>query len=87
MRPRKILLQAMKSEISCKPWALVSKMKRMVEQVGVWDCYFICNVSGDVVKYETKKDFTTSDEIRNQLQAIGISIIDEKDGGTGWSVG
>ncbi len=36
---------------------------------------------------KSKKDFATSDKIRNQLQAMGISIKDEKDGGTSWSVG
>jgi cysteinyl-tRNA synthetase len=33
-----------------------------------------------------KKDFVTSDKIRNQLQAIGITLKDEKDGGMSWSV-
>lgn len=34
-----------------------------------------------------KKDFVTSDKIRNQLQELGIAIKDEKDGGVSWSVG
>ena len=34
-----------------------------------------------------KKDFVTSDKIRNQLTAMGIVIKDEKDGGTSWGVG
>ena len=33
-----------------------------------------------------KKDFATSDKIRNQLTAMGIVIKDEKDGGTSWGV-
>ncbi len=33
----------------------------------------------------TKKDFQTSDKIRNQLQQMGIMIKDEKDGSTSWS--
>ena len=34
-----------------------------------------------------KKDFATSDKIRNQLTAMGIVIKDEKDGGTSWGIG
>jgi len=33
-----------------------------------------------------KKDFATSDKIRNQLNAMGIVIKDEKDGGTSWGM-
>lgn len=33
-----------------------------------------------------KKDFLTSDKIRNQLAQLGISIKDEKDGGMSWSI-
>jgi len=33
-----------------------------------------------------KKDFVTSDKIRNQLNELGIAIKDEKDGGVSWSV-
>ena len=33
-----------------------------------------------------KKDFVTSDKIRNQLSQLGIAIKDEKDGGMSWSV-
>jgi cysteinyl-tRNA synthetase len=35
---------------------------------------------------KSKKDFATSDKIRNQLTAIGINLKDEKDGGVSWSV-
>jgi cysteinyl-tRNA synthetase len=35
---------------------------------------------------KSKKDFATSDKIRNQLTAMGIVIKDEKDGGTSWGV-
>ena len=35
---------------------------------------------------KAKKDFATSDKIRNQLTAMGISVKDEKDGATSWSV-
>jgi len=35
---------------------------------------------------KSKKDFATSDKIRNQLTALGISIKDEKDGNVSWSV-
>ena len=33
-----------------------------------------------------KKDFVTSDAIRNQLQAMGITLKDEKDGTTSWTI-
>jgi cysteinyl-tRNA synthetase len=33
-----------------------------------------------------KKDFATSDKIRNQLQRLGILLKDEKDGEVGWSI-
>jgi cysteinyl-tRNA synthetase len=33
-----------------------------------------------------KKDFATSDKIRNQLTEIGILLKDEKDGGMSWNV-
>ena len=33
-----------------------------------------------------KKDFMTSDKIRNTLQSLGISLKDEKDGSVSWSV-
>ena len=33
-----------------------------------------------------KKDFVTSDKIRNQLSQLGISIKDEKDGEMNWSI-
>lgn len=32
-----------------------------------------------------KKDFVTSDKIRNQLQRVGILLKDEKDGGVSWT--
>jgi cysteinyl-tRNA synthetase len=35
---------------------------------------------------KAKKDFATSDKIRNQLAALGITVKDEKDGGVSWSV-
>jgi cysteinyl-tRNA synthetase len=35
---------------------------------------------------KSKKDFTTSDKIRNQLVEMGIVIKDEKDGNTSWGV-
>jgi cysteinyl-tRNA synthetase len=35
---------------------------------------------------KSKKDFATSDKIRNQLQQLGIVLKDEKDGGISWSV-
>jgi cysteinyl-tRNA synthetase len=34
---------------------------------------------------KSKKDFATSDKIRNQLTAMGINLKDEKDGGVSWS--
>lgn len=34
----------------------------------------------------SRKDFATSDKIRNQLSAMGIQLKDEKDGGVSWSV-
>lgn len=33
-----------------------------------------------------KKDFATSDKIRNQLSQLGISLKDEKDGSMNWSI-
>ncbi|MCP9752911.1 cysteine--tRNA ligase [Ferruginibacter sp. HRS2-29] len=35
---------------------------------------------------KNKKDFATSDKIRNQLTEIGILLKDEKDGGMSWNV-
>jgi cysteinyl-tRNA synthetase len=35
---------------------------------------------------KSKKDFTTSDRIRNQLTTLGIALKDEKGGGMSWSV-
>ncbi len=35
---------------------------------------------------KAKKDFVTSDKIRNQLTALGINLKDEKGGGMSWSV-
>jgi cysteinyl-tRNA synthetase len=34
-----------------------------------------------------KKDFVTSDKIRNQLATLGIVVKDEKDGGVSWTAG
>ncbi|MEK7224974.1 MAG: cysteine--tRNA ligase, partial [Bacteroidota bacterium] len=34
---------------------------------------------------KNKKDFATSDKIRNQLAQLGISLKDEKDGGISYS--
>ena len=36
---------------------------------------------------KTRKDFVTSDKIRDQLIALGIQLKDEKGGGTSWSIG
>jgi cysteinyl-tRNA synthetase len=35
---------------------------------------------------KSKKDFATSDKIRNQLTQLGISLKDEKDGGMSWTI-
>ena len=35
---------------------------------------------------KSKKDFATSDKIRNQLIEMGIVIKDDKDGNTSWGV-
>ena len=35
---------------------------------------------------KAKKDFATSDKIRNQLTAMGIELKDEKDGGMSWNI-
>ena len=35
---------------------------------------------------KTKKDYNTSDKIRNQLQQMGISLKDDKDGGVSYSL-
>jgi cysteinyl-tRNA synthetase len=34
---------------------------------------------------KAKKDYATSDKIRNQLTSLGIELKDEKDGGMSWS--
>jgi cysteinyl-tRNA synthetase len=34
----------------------------------------------------SRKDFATSDKIRNQLLAAGIQLKDEKDGGMSWEL-
>jgi cysteinyl-tRNA synthetase len=33
-----------------------------------------------------KKDFATSDKIRNQLTDLGINVKDEKNGGSSWTI-
>ena len=33
-----------------------------------------------------RKDFVTSDNIRNQLQQLGIALKDERDGSISWSI-
>ena len=35
---------------------------------------------------KTKKDFVTSDKIRDELARLGISLKDEKGGGMSWAV-
>ena len=35
---------------------------------------------------KTKKDFATSDKIRNQLTELGITLKDEKGGDMSWSI-
>lgn len=35
---------------------------------------------------KSKKDFVTSDKIRNELSAMGIQLNDEKDGSVSWSI-
>jgi cysteinyl-tRNA synthetase len=35
---------------------------------------------------KNKKDFVTSDKIRNQLTQLGILLKDEKDGGMSWAI-
>ena len=35
---------------------------------------------------KAKKDYSTSDKIRNQLAALGIAMKDEKDGTVSWDV-
>ena len=35
---------------------------------------------------KAKKDFATSDKIRNQLAQLGIGLKDEKDGGISWNI-
>ena len=36
---------------------------------------------------KAKKDYATSDKIRNQLLSLGIALKDEKDGGMSWNMG
>jgi cysteinyl-tRNA synthetase len=35
---------------------------------------------------KSRKDYATSDKIRNQLLAVGIQLKDEKDGGVSYSI-
>ena len=35
---------------------------------------------------KSKKDFLTSDKIRNELAALGVQLKDEKDGGMSYSI-
>ena len=35
---------------------------------------------------KSKKDYATSDKIRNQLASLGIELKDEKDGNVSWSI-
>jgi cysteinyl-tRNA synthetase len=35
---------------------------------------------------KSRKDFVTSDKIRDQLLAMGIQLKDEKGGGTSWTI-
>jgi cysteinyl-tRNA synthetase len=35
---------------------------------------------------KSRKDFVTSDKIRDQLVAMGIQLKDEKGGGTSWTI-
>ena len=35
---------------------------------------------------KSKKDFATSDKIRNQLAQLGFSLKDEKDGSMSWTI-
>jgi cysteinyl-tRNA synthetase len=35
---------------------------------------------------KSRKDFVTSDKIRNELAALGIQLKDEKDGGMSYSI-
>ena len=40
----------------------------------------------EVTESKTKKDWATSDKIRNQLAEIGIQLKDEKNGNMSWSL-
>jgi cysteinyl-tRNA synthetase len=47
----------------------------------------VMNVLIDIRKEaKVKKDFSTSDAIRNKLQEAGIQLKDEKDGSVSWSI-
>ena len=35
---------------------------------------------------KAKKDYATSDKIRNQLNTLGIALKDEKDGSVNWDL-
>ncbi len=84
--------------LSSQTWALLQQQLKVYLE----DVFGLQNMSADndgklgaVVELlieirkeaKTKKDFATSDKIRNQLSAMGISLKDEKDGGVSWSVG
>jgi cysteinyl-tRNA synthetase len=47
----------------------------------------VLHLIGDIRKdARSRKDFATSDKIRNQLLAAGIQLKDEKDGGMSWEL-
>jgi cysteinyl-tRNA synthetase len=39
-----------------------------------------------IIDARAKKDYATSDKIRNQLLEAGIQLKDEKDGGLSWEL-
>lgn len=46
----------------------------------------VMNLLADIRKdAKSKKDYVTSDKIRNQVSSLGINMNDEKDGSISWS--
>jgi len=93
MKDRTIPLSALSRETFA---VLQKQMKTFIE-----DIFGLTNVTGadneqlqgvmqlliDIRKEaRSRKDFATSDNIRNQLQQLGILLKDEKDGSISWSI-
>jgi cysteinyl-tRNA synthetase len=62
-------------------FGLVSERQGDGAQVGVLQ--LLISIRKDA---KSKRDFMTSDKIRNELAALGVQLKDEKDGATSYTV-